>query len=112
MSKHRPHPEQTFLAPASGHWVQVRDGDPRLRPIYNRHYSARKYRDGRQPAKIVGPGSYICLMLPNLKGLFAWRKSKRDDGQEGVTCTVFRNEKSGIRSSELILEAETFAWRK
>lgn len=105
-------PTQTRLAMSASSWAQVRDGDPVLRPIFNRHYSARRYRDGRKPAKIVGPGQYIALVLPNLKGLFVWRVCKRDDGQEGVNCAVFRNEKSGLRSAGLILEAEKFAWER
>jgi len=92
-------------------WVRTRDGDPGVLPIHGRHYSKRHYRDGRTPHKIVGPGEYIMLILPDYSALFVWRKFISGDGQDGVNCAVFRNE-SGLRSSDLILDAEQWARHK
>lgn len=99
---------QLRLQLEAGHWEQIRDGDLDLRAIYDRHYSRRVYRDGRQPKKTAGPGEYIALLLPDADGAFIWRKFIDDSGQKGINCAVFRNE-SAILSSELILEAETYA---
>jgi hypothetical protein len=97
-----------------GHWTVTKDADPDCREIYRRHYSRRVYRDGRDPAKFVGPGQYIVLVTPNLDALFVWRRfiDDADDGtgkrQEGINCSVFLNEGPTL-SSQLILEAEGFA---
>ena len=98
---------------APGHWVRTKDADPDCRDIYRRHYSRRVYKDGRDPAKFVGPGEYIVLVTPNLDALFVWRKFIDDaiPKQKGVNCSVFRNEGPTL-SSKLILEAEGFAWEK
>jgi len=55
----------------------------------------------------------MVLMTPDCLALFVWRKAKRPDraGQQGVYCSVFRNE-GGALSSELIREAEQLAWRR
>jgi len=94
------------------HWILAQDAEPELRALYNRHYSARKYRDGRKLKKFVGPGEYLCLTLPDRSALFVWRKFKDDSGQKGINCAVFRNE-SQYLSSDLIREADAiadFAW--
>lgn len=108
----RPAPHQLRLAPL-GEWISVRDGDPDARDIFDRHYSRRRYVDGRTPKKFIGPGSYICLILPTLDALFVWRKFIDDcvPRQTGVNCAVFRNE-SAYRSSDLILQAEKWVARK
>lgn len=95
----------------AGHWQRSRDGDADCRAIFDRHYSRQRYADGRDPLLFVGPGSKLVLVLPNLDGLFVWRKFRDDSGQQGINCAIFRNE-SAVLSSALILEAEAFAWRK
>ncbi len=90
-------------------WQEGRDADPTARAIFDRHYSRRRYRDGRRPAKFIGPGEYMLLKTPEADALFVWRKFISDDGQRGVNCAIFRNE-SGRPSSGLILEAERLAW--
>jgi len=90
------------------HWIVAQDAEPELRALYDRHYSSRKYKDGRKPKKFVGPGEHIVLTLPNRRALFVWRKFKDDSGQNGINCSVFRNE-SKILSSNLIREADTIA---
>lgn len=76
--------------------------------LFNRHYSAYKYADGRQPSLFVGPGEKIVLLSPDAKALFVWRKFKDASGQKGVNCSVFRNESDRL-SSSMVLDAEAFA---
>ena len=96
-------------------WVPTKDGDTRALALFRRHYSFHAYRDGRRENRsyrnrnlIVGPGEKIVLLTVDSAALFVWRKFINRDGQQGVNCAVFRNE-SQFRSSDLILEAETFA---
>jgi hypothetical protein len=99
------------------HWLPVRDGDPRARALYLRHYSAnpaaRRLRDARgNYAQFVGPGEYIALLTVDCRTLFVWRKEDfRLDDQVGVNCAIFRNEGPTL-SSELIREASALAWVK
>jgi len=91
--------------------MPVKDGDPRARELFRRHYSYRPYADGRDPSLFVGPGEKIVLITPCLRALLVWRKFISGDGQEGVNCSIFRNEGAGL-SSELILAAEALAWAR
>lgn len=59
----------------------------------------------------MGPGSTLVLISQWNDALFGWRSCIRDDGQEGVCCTIFRNESNAL-ASEMILEAEVMAWQK
>lgn len=95
-------------------WFEVRDGDERLRPFFERHYSARlkKSRHYKNWRRICPPGEHLILLTPKCDALFGWVKEQiRNDGQEGVNCFVFRNE-SDTLSSELIREAVELAWQK
>lgn len=78
--------------------MMVRDGNDAARAMYDRHYSRRRYLDGRRPLKIVGPGQYLVLMHASGRALFIWRKFIDDSGQTGVNCAAFRNEGAGISS--------------
>ena len=98
---------QPTLTPSTD-WRVVRDGDPTANALYCRHYSCRRYADGRDPRLIVGPGAKIVLVTEDGLALFAWRKFRPMDGMIGVNCAVFRNE-GAARSSDLILTAEMFA---
>jgi len=91
------------------YWAEISDGDPRGRAMLDRHYSARRYKDGRRPRLFVGPGEKMVLMTPLSDALWVWRKFISDDGQEGVNCAVFRNEGQTL-SSLLIQEACEWAW--
>lgn len=102
-----------------GHWLSVRDGDPRALQLYLRHYSAKKKR-GETPdrsvrgnhARIAGPGQNLVLLTVDSSALFVWRKEQhRRDEQRGANCTIFRNE-GVVLSSDLILEAMAMAWQK
>jgi hypothetical protein len=101
-----------------GHWLQVKDGDPRASWLYKRHYSCQQYKDRRRYQTgyrnrhlILGPGEKMVLITLAADALFGWRRFIDDSGQQGINCAVFRNE-SPLLSSELILEAEELAWRK
>lgn len=100
-----------FPTITTGYWWEVKDGDDRARQLFDRHYSRRRYQDGRNPLLFVGPGEKIVLLTPACDALFVWRKFISADGQQGVNCAVFRNESSTL-SSELIAEAEALAWRR
>jgi len=92
-------------------WLPIRDGDPRARALYRRHYSWHEYKDNRQHDRFVGPGERLVLITLTCDALFIWRKFRPLDGQQGVNCSVFRNE-SNITSSQLILSAEELAWKR
>jgi hypothetical protein len=94
----------SFLIPPSGYWYGVKDGHTIARNIFSRHYSARKYRDGRERKLICGPGGKMVLLTDKEDALFVWRKFVDDSGQQGVNCAVFRNE-GKYKSSALIKEA-------
>lgn len=97
-------------------WIQIYDGDPRARAIYNRHYSSRRYLDGRHNRprlKIVGPGEYLMYITADESSLFVWRRfiNNCQPAQFGVYCAVFHNgNPERYLSSELILDAEQYAW--
>ena len=93
------------------HWYAVKDGDAVARTIFNRHYSRHLYQDGRKPKLFVGPGEKMVLITTDGTALFVWRKFISADGQQGVNCSIFRNE-CEVLSSVLILEAEQLAWTR
>lgn len=98
----------------NSHWIEVRDGDVRLRPFFERHYSARpkKARHYKNWRRICAPGEHMILITSGCDALLVWTKEKiRRDGQTGINCSVFRNE-SIILSSKLIAEAVELAWQK
>jgi hypothetical protein len=100
---------ETITAP---YWWLTKDGDVACLELYERHYSAYRYRDGRVRKLFCGPGQKIVLRTEPGDAVFVWRKFKDDSGQQGVNCAVFRNE-SPILSSELIRQADVvadFAW--
>ena len=89
-------------------WWLTKDGDRDCLGLYERHYSAHRYADGRKRTKFVGPGEKVVLRTLNGDAVWAWRKFIDDSGQEGVNCAVFRNE-SSHRSSDLIRQADAIA---
>lgn len=93
------------------YWMIAKDGDIQARAIFGRHYSFHHYRDGRLHKLFVGPGEKIVLITAQGNALFIWRKFIDKSGQTGINCTAFRNE-SQIKSSDLIKEAMSWAWRK
>lgn len=85
-------------------WWLTTDQDLDCLALYERHYSARRYRDGRRRFQFVGPGEKLVLRTVTGDACFAWRNFIDDSGQQGVNCAFFRNESSHL-SSELIRQA-------
>jgi hypothetical protein len=99
-----------------GHWFASYRSDPRAAALYRRHYSAEKNaKQGLiRDLNFMGPGECLVLLTADCRALFAWQRNvgaPRLDGQEGVCCTVFRNE-GPVLSSDLIREADAIAWRR
>ena len=89
-------------------WWLTRDGDRDCLALYERHYSAYRYADGRQRKLFVGPGEKVVLRTERADALFVWRRFIDDSGQDGINCAVFRNEGPHL-SSELIRQADAIA---
>ena len=95
----------------AGPWTQVRDGNPTVRAIFDRHYSRRA--DAPQTGRFVGPGEYMALVTPAADAIFIWRRERyRLDAQTGVNCAVFRREDGALRASDLIRSAQEEAWAR
>jgi len=89
-------------------WWITKDGDAKCLELYERHYSKYHYKDGRRPKLFCGPGEKIVLRTWEGDACFVWRKFKDDSSQEGINCSVFRNESTYL-SSELIQQADKIA---
>jgi hypothetical protein len=89
-------------------WWLTKDGDKDCLALYERHYSAYQYRDGRTRKLFVGPGKKLVLRTLRADAMFVWRKFIDDSGQQGINCAVFRNE-SAHQSSTLIRQADEIA---
>ncbi len=92
-------------------WMEMLDGDPSCRAIFDRHYSRYFYKDGRKPKLFVGPGEKMVLMRAAGDALCVWRKYISKDGQTGINCAIYRNE-SAEKASTLLLEAMRCAWAR
>ena len=108
----------TLATMINGHWLPVKDGDPRAVALHKRHYSRRNLVSGQRRSGFVGIGERMVLLTVTCDALFVWRRMagadeiyERFHWQRGVLCTVFRNE-SPIRSSDLIKEAMDLAWQR
>lgn len=90
-------------------WWLTKDGDGKCLQLYERHYSAYHYKDGRERLLFCGPGEKIVLRTLKGDACFVWRKFiDKCPGQLGINCAVFRNESSFV-SSELIRQADAIA---
>jgi hypothetical protein len=89
-------------------WWLTKDGDKDCLAMYERHYSAYRYADGRKRTQFVGPGEKVVLRTASANALWVWRRFIDDSGQQGINCAVFRNE-SAHRSSRLISQADQIA---
>jgi len=103
--------ENNFLFPIIGNWYGVKDGNPIALELYLRHYSHKRYADGRERKLFVGPGEKLVLLTKDNKAVFVWRKFIDDSGQKGINCAIFRNE-SELKSSLLIKEAVDIARKR
>lgn len=96
-----------------GNWLSSHRADPRALALYKRHYSAKKNARWRSARSLnfVGPGEPMVLLTVNCDAVFVWLNNtvERYDHQDGVICTLFRNE-STVLSSDLIREADDLAW--
>ena len=112
----------TLFPDLDGHWLAVRDGDPRVAVMFARHYSYRPYKDNRRRmgrrVGFAGIGERIVLLTADETAAWVWRKFSSNPEmvekygwQTGIGCAFFRNEGS-IRSSDLIREAVDIAWRR
>ena len=96
-------------------WWLTKDGDVDCLALYERHYSAYRYADGRTRRLFVGPGEKVVLRTEPFDAFFVWRRFKDDcidertgERQIGINCAAFRNE--GMRqSSDLIRQADAIA---
>lgn len=104
-------PTQPELLPAEGPWLVRRDGDATGLALYERHYSAYRYADGRRRRLFVGPGHKLVLVTPCARALCVWRRFIDASGQRGVNCAAFRNEGAGL-SSTLLRAAMALAWQR
>jgi hypothetical protein len=91
-------------------WWLTKDGDRSVLALYERHYSAYQYRDGRVRRLFAGPGQKIVLRTANGDAGFIWRSFISDSGERGINCAFFRNE-SAILSSDLIRQADSIAYQ-
>lgn len=96
-------------------WWLTKDGDRSCLALYEKHYSAYRYRDGRKRKLFCGPGEKIVLRTAEADAFFVWRKfrdacidERTGVPQAGINCAVFRNE-SQHKSSELIRQADAIA---
>jgi hypothetical protein len=86
--------------------------DPEMAALADRHYPRRKESIGKLRFSYSGRK----LVLRNAEGTVLWvwmfpDPAMRMDGQLGYNCSLFRNE-SRRRASEIILEAEAWAFDK
>ncbi|HGY89650.1 MAG TPA: hypothetical protein ENK43_00610 [Planctomycetes bacterium] len=91
-------------------WWITRDGDLDCLELYERHYSAHRYADGRQRTRFTGPGETLVLRTKAGDAMLVWRRFVDGSGECGINCAVFRNE-SAHRSSDLIRQADAIADR-
>lgn len=89
-------------------WWLTKDGDRDCLELYERHYSAYSYADGRERKLFCGPGEKVVLRTTAADALFVWRRYIDGSGECGINCAVFRNE-SPHRSSDLIRQADKIA---
>jgi hypothetical protein len=96
-------------------WWATKDGDRTCLRMYERHYSAYRYRDGRIRKLFCGPGDKFVLRTTSGDAFFVWRRFKDDcidertgERQSGINCAAFRNEGTH-RSSHLIRQADAIA---
>ena len=96
-------------------WWLTKDGDTDCLRLYNRHYSAHKYRDERIRRLFGGPGEKVVLRTEDGRALFVWRRftdacidRRTEKPQAGINCAVFRNE-GPTQGSSLIRQADAIA---
>lgn len=77
-------------------WYLTKDGDRACLELYERHYSANVYADGRERSQFVGPGEHIVLRTFDADALFVWRRGLGEADFRYSLCRVEpRNDPSG-----------------
>jgi len=96
-------------------WWLTKDGDADCLALYERHYSAHRYADGRVRKLFAGPGEKVVLRTERGDAFFVWRRFKDDcidprtgERQQGINCAAFRKE-GAYCSSDLIRQADAIA---
>lgn len=88
-------------------WYLTKDGDASCLALFRRHYSCHN-KSPRQ-GQFVGPGEHLVLRTDDGDAVFVWRAAEyRADKQEGIECSLFRNESPHL-SSELVRQADAIA---
>lgn len=85
------------------HWMQSNKFDREVRPLADRHYNRRKVGS----PQFVPPGRSLVLKMPGAFWITSWPFAQfvRHAWPGAWVCSAFRNESSGVLSSELIREA-------
>lgn len=81
-------------------WYLTKDGDRTCLALYERHYSAYKYKDGRRRSQFVGPGYNIVLRTADGDAMFVWRDyiDDTEPPQEGGKLILDRS--AGLETGE------------
>ena len=89
-------------------WWLTKDGDADCLALYEKHYSAYRYADGRVRKLFCGPGKKVVLRTFDGAAFFVWRQFKDDcidrrtgKKQDGINCAAFRNE--GAHQSSFLI---------
>lgn len=97
-------------------WWLTKDGDRACLALYEKHYSRKRYADGRVQRLFCGPGEKIVLRTFCGRAFFVWRHFHDDcldprtgAPQSGIYCSAFRNDGSQFRSSDLVAQADAIA---
>lgn len=97
-----------MLLPFAENLIRTTKFDGEMAIFYDGHYSRQKVGSNQ----FMPPGETVVLRNTQGTILFGWVKQQyRDDGEEGINCSVFRNQ-SQRRSSDVILEAEQWAVKR
>ena len=95
-----------MLLPFTESLTRTKKFDAECAMLADAHYS----RQSNGSAQFMPPGKTIVLRNNEGTVLFGWLwQEKRDDGQLGYNCSIFRNQSSRL-SSAIILEAEQVAF--
>lgn len=101
-----PFPGNTRSNELERFWWLTKDGDVDCLRLYEKHYSAYRYRDGRTRALFVGPGEKVVLRTADGDAFWVWRKFTDDcrdertgERQAGVNCASGRAGTMGKRGA-------------
>jgi hypothetical protein len=97
-----------MLLPFTDGLVEVSKFDVESVFLADKHYSRQKPGSNQ----FMPPGRTMVLRNSAGSIVFGWLwQEKRDDGQAGYNCSIFRNESDRL-SSDVIIEAEAMVFKK